>query len=204
MASLLDRQPDFNVIGEAGTAQDAVKKAMDLQPDLILMDVGLPDYSGVDAAKKILAQRPETRIVMITIHEGDQQLFSAIKSGAKGYILKNTPISDLLASLRALERGEAAISRTLASKVIEEYQREAGSAKGRALDSLTPREIDVLKELSTNATNFEIAERLVITENTVKVHVHNILKKLDMQNRREASRYARRHGLGQSSGTTEK
>lgn len=200
VASLLRGQPDFTVIGEAGSVREAVVMARDLQPDLVLMDFTLPDGTGLDATQAILAEHPETRIVFLTVHEEDERLFSAIRSGAKGYLLKNVPVAKLLGFLRGLERDEAAISPAMTSRILEEFSRTspAHQPNGAALAQLTTRELDVLRELATGATNREIAACLFITENTVKNHVGNILSKLNLQNRREAARFAHQHGLAAS------
>lgn len=197
LKNLIDSQPDFEVIAEAGSVREAIDQSQDLTPDLVLMDIGLPDGDGMEAVKKILSLQPDIKVVILTIHDSDDLLFTAIRLGAKGFLLKNTPIHDLLAALRGLERGEAALSRTMTRQVLDEFSRlgktPAGSKPG--LEALTPRELEVLEELATGATNKEIADRLVIAENTVKIHVHNILDKLDFSNRHDAARFARRHGI---------
>lgn len=201
LVSLLKGQPDFAVVGEAGCVSEAIALTIDLKPDLVLMDFGLPDGTGLDATHAILAERPDTKIVFLTVHEQDNRLFAAIRGGARGYLLKNVPVSKLLAYLRGVEHGEAAISLTMASQILDEFAR-LGSARDTSravVGELTLREVEVLRELAKGATNQEIAARLVISENTVKVHVRNILSKLDLSNRREAAGFAQRHGLGNSS-----
>ncbi len=201
LVSLLKAQPDITVIGEAGCVHEAVAMARELGPDLVLMDFGLPDGTGLDATQAILADRPEINIVFLTVHEQDDRLFAAIRSGAKGYLLKNVPVSRLLTYLRGVECGEAAISGAMTSRILDEFAR-LGSARasGQAeVRELTSREIVILKELTTGATNREIASRLFISENTVKNHVGNILTKLNLRNRREAASFAHRHGLTNSS-----
>lgn len=201
LVSLLKAQPGINVVGEAGCVHEAIAMARELNPDLILMDFGLPDGTGLDATQAILADQPEINIVFLTVHEQDARLFAAIRSGAKGYLLKNVPVSRLLTYLRGVECGEAAISGAMASRILDEFAR-LGSARasGQAeVGELTSREIVILKELATGATNREIASRLFISENTVKNHVGNILTKLNLRNRREAASFAQRHGLTNSS-----
>lgn len=197
LASLLAGQPDFSVIGEAGSVQEAILMARDLRPDLVLMDFTLPDGTGLEATRAILAERPETKIVFLTVHEEDERLFAAIRSGAKGYLLKNVPVAKLLSFLRGLEQGEVAITPKMTSWILDEFSRTQ-PARGPASDdlsALTARELDVLREISTAASNREIAQRLFIAENTVKNHVSNILAKLNLQNRREATRFAQQRGL---------
>jgi DNA-binding NarL/FixJ family response regulator len=197
LVSLLSVQPDITIVDEVGTAQEAVEKALELKPDLILMDIGLPDFDGLEATRIILNQLPETKIVILTIYDSDDLLFTSISSGAKGYLLKNTPLVKFLTALRGLERGEAALSRTMTSRILDEFARLAQTRSGDEinLDPLTARERDIIGLLAKNATNREIAEELVISENTVKVHIHNILEKLNLQNRREAALYARQRGM---------
>ena len=193
IASLLCGQPDLSVVGEAGSVPDAIKLARELQPDLVLLDLGLPPGSGLDAMRSILAERPETNIVMLTLHEQDELLFAAIRGGAKGYLLKNTPVSKLVSYLRGVELGEAAITPRLAGRIIEEFSRSRPPREsGDGLGKLTPREAEVLQELTTGATNREIAGRLVLSEQTVKNYVRKILSKLHIKNRREAARFAHR------------
>jgi DNA-binding NarL/FixJ family response regulator len=198
LASLLVNYPDFSVVGEAGSVREAIDKAIDLKPDLVLMDISLPDGTGLDALRTIVSQRPETKVVMLTIHETDDLLLSAIRNGAAGYLLKNISSSKLVMSLHALERGETALSRTMVTRIVGEFQR---IGKTRETDSgimnlLTAREVEVLRMLGKGAMNEEIAARLYISKNTVKVHIHNILSKLNFQNRQEAAQFARRNLTG--------
>jgi len=200
LTSLLGTQPDFEVVGEAGTASEAVTKACELKPDIVLMDIGLPDGSGVDATRAILAERPETNIVMLTILDSDNMLLEAIRSGAKGYLLKNTTAVNLIRSLRALGRGEVALSRQMTGRIVAGLASEDHSSQERdaVLNQLTRREVEILRKVSSGASNQEIAEQLFISVNTVKNHVHDILAKLELKNRREATLFAIQHGLNKS------
>ena len=192
LAGLLNSQPDLTVVGEAGSVPEAVALARKLQPDLVLLDLGLPPGSGLDAMRAILADRPETSIVFLTVHEEDDLLFAAIRGGAKGYLLKNTPVSKLLPYLRGVELGEAAITPLLARRILDEFSHSKPPCEPEGgPGELTRREVEVLHELSRGATNRAIADRLVISERTVKNHVSNILSKLHFRNRREAARFAR-------------
>jgi len=198
LAHLFNSQPDFEIVGEASSIKEVLSLVETQCPDLVMMDVGLPDGSGVDAIPKILKVKQDVNIVMLTIHASDENAFTAIRLGAKGFLLKDISASALLTALRGLERGELAVSRTTLSRYVNELvpfiSSRAGSGDG--LDaSLTIREIELLTELSSGNSNLEIARRLSISENTVKIHVHNILHKLKLQSRQEAAAYARRHGL---------
>jgi len=197
LVNLLNNQPDLAVVGEAGTATEAVTLAQQLSLDLILMDIGLPDFDGLEAAKMILSNQPNIKIVMLTIFESDDLLFKAISSGAKGYLLKNMPVAKLLEAVRGLERGEAALSRTMTGRVLDHYSQILSDERPSqsAFDILTPREMDVLQLVVDGANNTQIAKSLVLTENTVKVHVHNILRKLNLHSRRQAAIYAQQRGL---------
>jgi DNA-binding NarL/FixJ family response regulator len=191
LLSLLNVQPDTQVVGQAGTVREAIILANELQPDLVLMDLGLPDGSGLDATKVILANRPETKIVFLTMHEDDDRLFEAIRIGAKGYLLKNVHVTTFLTFLRGVDRGEVALTPTMTSKVLHEFARLTEPAKHGTpeFESLSTRELQVLQQLKNGATNREIAEELFISENTVKNHVRNILTKLGLENRRQAAHY---------------
>lgn len=197
LVGLLRSQSDMEVIGECGTVREAVETALHAKPDVILMDYSLPDGTGVEATHEILAALPDTSIIFLTVHDNDERMITAMRSGARGYLLKNLSVNKLLASLRALERGEAAISRVMMKRVLEEFAQSTPpvSQEPSPLIGLTSREIEVLQELADAITNQEIANRLYISENTVKNHVHNILEKLNLSNRREAIEFARKNGL---------
>lgn len=199
LASMLGNQPDMNVVGEAGTLRKAIAKAKELEPEVVLMDIGLPDGSGLEAIEQIQKCVPHASIVVLTIYESDEILITSIQKGARGFLHKNTPIADLVASLRGVSRGEAALSRSMTSRVLDEIARIStlihNGDGDYELEELTSREIEVLAQLTTGASNREIGDKLVIAENTVKAHVRHILKKLNLRNRREAAGFARRAGL---------
>ena len=190
--------PEFTIVGEAGSVKEAVVKARETRPDVILMDFGLPDGSGAEATRVILSELPQTRIVILTIHDADQRVLEAIHSGAKGYLLKEMPFSKLLASLRGLMRDEAAISRKLTMRLMNEFSqmRPRFDTGDIQLADFSMREIEILRELASDASNQEIAARLSLSIPTVKHYVHQILAKLDIKSRKEAARFARRQGLG--------
>jgi DNA-binding NarL/FixJ family response regulator len=197
LVSLLECESDFQVVGQAGTSREAVTKAEELHPDMILMDFKLPDSNGVDAARTILSEQPDCKIIFLTIHAEQEMLIEAVRSGAKGYLLKNVPITQLKKALRSAQNGEAAISRAMMTQVMDELSRTSGQnqPEPNTLDKLSSREIDVLRELTTGASNQEIGRRLFISKNTVKHHVHSMLDKLDLENRSQLAKTAKRHGL---------
>ncbi len=194
LSSIFRSTPDFKVIGDAATVFEAIEKARQLRPDLILMDFTLPDGTGLDATRAILAEQPDCKIVFLTVYETDEKLFAALRLGAKGYMLKNALASDLLASLRGLDSDEVAISRKMMKHVVDEFThgRVMDRAKEDLQTRLSGREVDVLRELAAGASNAEIAQRLFISENTVKHHMRNVFDKLGVGNRREAAAVARR------------
>jgi len=197
LVSLIKPQPDFEVVGEAGSVAEAIQLANDLKPDLVLMDFGLPDGTGLDATKAILEVHPDTKIVFLTVHEADDDLFAAIRYGAKGYLLKNVPVSKMLQALRGMGRGEAPLSREMTSRVLAELARSEKLQPHQkdAFSLLTSRELEVLRLIARGATNQQIADELFISVNTVKNHVHNMLEKLELKDRYELADYAGEHGL---------
>jgi DNA-binding NarL/FixJ family response regulator len=197
LTSLLSSQSDFEVVGTTGSAEKGTEMVFALQPDLVILDVDLPDSVGFNVIRLIITSCPNTKAVVLTAEDTGELLFESIQAGANGFILKDTPISSLLVSLRALERGEIALTRSMATRVVEEFRRlnNQPSQKPEILGSLTNREMDILVLLGKNSSNLQIAEALFIAENTVKVHVHNILEKLHLRNRREAGSLARFMGL---------
>jgi DNA-binding NarL/FixJ family response regulator len=197
LISLLNSHADFEVVGGAGSVHEGIEKARQLQPDIVLMDFSLPDGTGLDATSVILAELPACRIVFLTVYETDEKLFSALRLGAKGYMLKNIASTNLISSLRALYHGELAMSRQMMSRALDEFVQapRSGVDKGNPLIRLTSREVDVLRELGDGASNQEIAKRLYLSENTVKHHIRNVFDKLGLNNRREAASVARQAGL---------
>ena len=196
LVGLLDEQPDFKVTGDFGHLSAALNMAEHIYPDLVLMDFNLPDGDSLKAAKDFQARCPEAAIVFLSDKSDDERLIAAIRSGAKGFLLKSLATPQLLASLRGLRVGQAPISRTMVSRLLEEFSRNNHPPEVRAaVDRLTPREMDVLIELGKGGSNREIAARLFISEYTVKNHIHSILHKLEVTNRREAVKYAQNYGL---------
>jgi len=197
LASLIASQRDFEVVGEAGDGLEALEKARQLMPDLILLDINMPVCDGREATRLIKEEMPYVKIVMLTVSDDDQDLFEAIKNGAEGYMLKKLEPGDLFEMLRGIRQGEAPISRLMASKILREFARQAPRPTERAGPEsvLSEREREVLQLVTDGLTNREIATALYITENTVKNHLRNILAKLHLENRVQAAAYAVREGL---------
>jgi DNA-binding NarL/FixJ family response regulator len=198
LTSLFRSTMEFEVVGSAGSVHEAISLARQLSPEIILMDYSMPDGTGSDATRAILAELPECKIVFLTMYETDDKLFEALRAGAKGYMPKSTSSPDLTANLRALSNGEMALSRKLMSRVVEEFSNTSSPIPdGNAFAKLSPRELDVLRELENGASNHVIAKHLYLSENTVKHHIRSILEKLQVPNRREAGlRAAGRFNLG--------
>ena len=193
---MLNAQPDIEVVGEASNGDEALQKARELMPDLILMDITMPNCDGLEATRRIKKEMPYVKIVMLTVSDDDRDLFEAIKWGAQGYLLKNLEPEELVDMLRGVFRGEAPISRTTASRILHELARHArGEQAGPSVRDLTAREVEILRLVAKGASNREIAQELVISTHTVKNHLRNILDKLHMQSRVEAAVFAAREGL---------
>ena len=185
--ALLSYQDDFTVVGEAEDAASALAQARALEPDIVLMDIELPGEDGVSATRRLKLEMPAVTVVMLTVHDDSQTLFEAIKVGAQGYLVKNVRSRELLEQLRGLTRGEVAISRRMAARILEEIwgQPEPFGPE----EALTAREMEVLELVAARLCNAEIAERLVVSEHTVKNHMKNILSKLHLRNRHQAAAY---------------
>lgn len=196
MARLIDSQPDFDVVAEAEDGYQAVKYTRQFKPDLILMDIHMPECDGHEATRLIIDDWPEAKIVMLTVSDDDKDLFTAIRNGALGYLVKKIEPQELFARLRGVSQGEAPISRVMASRILREFARlGTESPPPDSTRSLTPREREVLQLVTKGLTNKEIGAQLHIAENTVKNHLRNILEKLHLQNRAQAAAYAVREGL---------
>jgi len=181
------------VVGEAGDGHQAVVAALELRPDVVLMDITMPRMDGLEATRLIKAKAPQIKIIMLTVSDEDRTVFEAIKSGAEGYLLKNLQAAEFFELLSGVERGEAPITRTLAARILDEFGR--GAARTAPQDELTDREREVLQAISGGASNREAARQLHISENTVKFHMKNILDKLHLRSRAEVVAYAARQRI---------
>jgi two-component system, NarL family, nitrate/nitrite response regulator NarL len=194
LASIIRSEPDIEVAGLAGSVREAREIAAQIRPDMILMDFSLPDGTGADATRQILTEVPASKIVFLTMSEDDDNLFDAIRSGAKGYLLKNMQPSKLVVALRSVQNGESALSRSMTMRLMEELSRTK-KAETPVDATLTMREVDVIRALASGLSNAEIAAQLFISENTVKYHVHSALGKLGLSDRKQLAAYARERGF---------
>ncbi len=185
---------DHHVIGQAGDGDEAVKCAAELKPDLVLMDIEMPGMSGLEALAKIKEQSPQTRVVMLTVSDDDEHVMAAIGMGADGYLLKDLNSREFLECIRGLEQGSLAVTRKTATHLISMYQNLLKQAGGEK-ELLSSREVEVLTLVGKGLLTGDIAQRLYISENTVKYHVRNILQKLGAHNRAEAISHAVQKGL---------
>jgi DNA-binding NarL/FixJ family response regulator len=198
VASLVNAQPDLEVVGQAVDGLEAYARALELRPDLIIMDIKMPVCDGLEATRLIRLDWPEARILILTVHDEDEKLFEAIKSGASGYLLKNTNSEAFLADVRGALAGEAPLPARLAKRLLEEFSRLANQPPSETAPApppeLTGREREVLEFVASGATDKEIAAQLTLSLHTVKTHVRNILSKLHTVNRRQAADLAHREG----------
>lgn len=195
LKALLEHNPQFEVIGEAGTAKEALEQVARLRPDIVLMDIRLPGASGIEACEEITRSFPETRVVMLTSYAEDEMLFSAIRAGASGYVLKQIASDDLIRALEAVGRGEALLDPAVTQRVFQEVRRAVKEEEASAFVNLSQQEKHVLMLVSEGKTNREIAKALFLGEGTVRNYVSSILSKLGVSNRAEAAAYAVEHNL---------
>jgi DNA-binding NarL/FixJ family response regulator len=198
LAALLSAQPDFEIVDQASDGCEAVSKSLLLLPDLVLMDVDMPVCGGLEAARLISSQSPDTVVIMLADHAEDQNLFQAIRNGAQGYLLKGMRSVEIVKMIREAMSGAAALNSHQAGRLLQEFRRLSGGCSGSEDDSfelLTRREVAILTIVAEGATNKEIASKFSLSLHTVKSHIRKILMKLQVNNRRQAARFARRKGL---------
>ncbi len=191
IATVLSEQESIKVVGEAANGSEAIAKAKELAPDVIFMDLNMPVCSGLEAIQTLQAEMPQTNILVLTISENDEDLFAAIRFGARGYLLKNAEPEELIQAIHQVALGGAVVSPFMASKLLAEFTQKTSRLKMEdANTSLSPREEEVLQQLSQGLTNKQIADLLFISENTVKTHLRSIMEKLHVTNRTQAAAYA--------------
>jgi len=191
--ALLEHEDGLEVIGEANDGAEAVDMARALTPDVILLDLAMPQKTGIEAIEEIKSERPDARILVLTSYADDDKVFAAIKAGAMGYLLKQTTPLELFQAVRDVYNGESSLHPTIARKLIRELNRP--TTLPPVDEPLTDREVEVLIFVARGLSNQEIADRLVISERTVRTHVSNILSKLHLANRTQAALYALKEGL---------
>jgi two-component system response regulator NreC len=196
---LLENEPDMLIIGEAGSAAEALQAVERLQPDVILLDIGLPDISGIEVARQVKQRSPATAIVALTIHEDEEYFFKMLEAGAVGYVPKRAAPEELIQAIQAAASGEVYLYPSLAKLLVRDFlTSEGGARSARALDGLTDREQEVLALLAEGEGNPEIADRLGISPKTVSRHRENIMRKLNLHSRSELVKYAIRKGIIQA------
>ncbi len=195
LKSLLERHPQFDIVGEAASAREALELVEKTHPDVVVMDIRLPGTSGIEACEEITTRFPDTRVLMLTSYAEDEMLFSAIRAGAAGYVLKQIGGDELVHALEAVARGEALLDPAVTQRVFQEVRRAVKEEEASAFAHLSQQEKHVLLLVSEGKTNREIAKALFLGEGTVRNYVSSILSKLGVSNRAEAAAYAVEHNL---------
>ena len=195
--TLLSVHADLEVVGEANNGQEAIQKTAELNPDVILMDLRMPILNGVAATRRITAQHPDVRVIVLTTFDDDEDIFEGLRAGAIGYLLKDVPSPKLVEAIRAAARGESFLQPSVAAKIVAEFTRMTTQTPPTQplVEPLSGRELEILQLVGTGASNKEVAAQLFITEGTVKNHMSNILGKLGVRDRTQAALKARELGL---------
>lgn len=191
--AMLSRQPDFKVVGEAKDGIEAVEMARRLEPDVVLMDLRMPEMDGVEAMRQIRSTNPDIKFIILTTYSDDEYIFSGIEAGARAYLLKDAPREELFRAIRAVYRGESLIQPVVASRLIDRFAEL--SRRAPPGEQLTERELEILQLMAKGAANKEISAQLSISESTVKTHISNIFQKLGVNDRTEAVTEALRRGI---------
>jgi two-component system, NarL family, nitrate/nitrite response regulator NarL len=196
LAGLFAYQSDFEVVGQAGDGAAALDQVRQSRPAMVLVDIDLPGSDGIAVTRELKAEFPDLMVVMLTVHDATDKLIDAIKAGAQGYVVKSIRSAELLDQLRGLTRGEAAVTRRMAARILEEFRRvpSVPAEGGEPEQEITNRELEVLELVADRLSNKEVAARLVISEHTVKNHIKNILGKLHLRSRRQAAEYGAARG----------
>lgn len=197
LRSILETEEGFRVIGEAANGREAIRHALDTRPDVVLMDIQMPELDGVAATQAILAERPEIKVIILTMYRQDHYVFEAIKAGARGYLLKDADADDLVDAIHRVAAGETLLSAEMAASVLDEFRRygELPRHAEHTISELSEREESILRLLAQGRTNQEIAEALGVSEKTVRNRLSEIFSKLRLNNRTQAALYALREGI---------
>jgi DNA-binding NarL/FixJ family response regulator len=193
IGAMLRREPDFKIVGEATNGLEAVEKSRELNPDVVLMDLRMPEMDGVEAITHIKSEQPDIRFIILTTFSDDEYIFRGIAAGARAYLLKDAPRDELFKAIRAVSRGESLIQPVVASKVLDKLAEL--SRKGPSAETLSDREIEVLRLMAKGVSNRDIGDQLSITQSTVKTHITSIFQKLNVTTRTEAVTTALRRGI---------
>ncbi len=196
VSALLASIPDMVVVGEASTGEEAIAKAGDLQPDVILMDIQMPGVNGIEATRRILNTSPHIGVIVVTMFQDDDSVFAAMRAGARGYILKGADQAEMLRAIRSVASGEALFGPAIATRLMNFFSSPKPPAPPQAFPELTNREREILDLIAEGLNNIQIAQRLTISPKTVRNHVSNIFNKLQVANRSQAIIRAREAGLG--------
>jgi NarL family two-component system response regulator LiaR len=194
ICALLATEPDIEVVSEAQDGREAISAAQKFRPEVILMDLVMPEMDGIEATRRIMACQPEARVLVLTSFTGDDKIFPAIRAGALGYLLKDSGPEELVQAIKQVSRGESSLHPSVARRLLRELS-QSTSAQGPAADSLTERELEVLQLVARGWSNREISDHLSISDATVRTHVSSILAKLNLCSRTQAALYALREGL---------
>ena len=195
IVGLLSSQPDIEVVGQAGSGQEAIAVAAAVSPDVVLMDVSMPGISGLDAAKEIRSRQPGVQVLILTIHDREDYLYQALRAGASGYVLKGADVQDLLAAVRSAHRGEVYLYPSVTKALVADFLRRGAAGGDAAADSLTDREREILTLIAQGRTTAEIAADLFLSPHTVQSHRDHIMTKLDLHSKGALIKYAISRGL---------
>ncbi|MDZ7707066.1 MAG: response regulator transcription factor [Trueperaceae bacterium] len=197
LRSILETEDDVRIIGEASTGREAVRYALETKPDVVLMDIQMPELDGVAATKAILAEDPDIRVIILTMYRQDRYVFEAIKVGARGYMLKDADAGDLISAIRRVAAGETLLNAEMAASILDEFRKtdQLPAHPDHRIRELTDREEEILRHLAQGATNQEIAAALDVSEKTVRNRLSEIFSKLRLNNRTQAALYALREGI---------
>ena len=193
LSAMLNKEPDIQVVGEAENGTEAIDKAKELQPDVVLMDLRMPEVDGVEAMRRIRAENPDIKFIVLTTYDNDEYIFKGIEAGARAYLLKDAPREELFKAIRAVYKGESLIQPAVAGRVLDRFSEL--SRQAQIPEALSGRELEVLELMAKGAANKAIANNLYITESTVKTHIQTIFQKLEVSDRTEAVTLAIKKGI---------